>query len=98
MAKSKLIEDGFRLSAAATFLWADAAAVIWLRSWLLLSQGPGAREEALRMISEKFGANADLAVKFAHAVPLSPQEAAKLSLSHYGSRVRANRKRLALRS
>jgi hypothetical protein len=94
MSKTDFLEDWLRLSSAATFLWADAAAVIWLRGSLFLARDPGSRDEAVRMIAEKFEGNANLAIKFATSAPRSPGQAAMLSINHYGSLVRANRKRL----
>ena len=87
----------FRLSTAATYLWVETATVIGLRSWLLLTSQPGARDEAVRMIAEKYRANVDLALSFTASRPRNAMQAAQRSVSHYGKVVTANRKRLAKR-
>jgi hypothetical protein len=97
MQRAKLIEDWLRLSTATGFLSLETATVIGLRSWLLLTGQPGARDEAVRMIAEKYRANVDLALHFATSRPHSPMQAAQVSVDHYGKVVGANRKRLALR-
>jgi len=94
MRKRSITEDWLRLSTAAAFLSMESVAVVWLRGSLLLSRDPARRQEAVRMITEKFEANVELATKFATMGPRSPREAALLSVNHYGARVRANRKRL----
>ncbi|MCB2047853.1 MAG: hypothetical protein KDE32_06445 [Novosphingobium sp.] len=94
MRNKDVIEDWIRLSAAAGFLWLEAATVIWLRTSMLVTLRPGSRDEAIRMVAEKFKGNADLAMKFAAARPKSARQATRLSINHYGSLVRANRKRL----
>ncbi len=90
-------KDLLRLSTAATYLWFETATVIGLRSWLLLTRQPGARDEAVRMVAEKCRANVDLALSFSASRPQTALQAAQLSVSHYGKVVTANRKRLAKR-
>jgi hypothetical protein len=94
MSKTSLTEDWLRLSTGSLFLMVESAAVISLRSMLFLTRDPRGRDEAVRMVAEKFQANIDLAAKFATNGARSPSEAALLSVNHYGSLVRANRKRL----
>lgn len=94
MRKTSITEDWLRLSTATTFLWMESVAVVWLRGALILSRDPTGRREAVRMVTEKFEANVELATKFATQAPRTPREAALLSVNHYGARVRANRKRL----
>ena len=94
MFKTNFVEDWLRLSTGSLFLLIESAAVISLRSMLFVTRDPRGGEEATRMITEKFQANIDLAAKFAANGTRTPQEAALLSVNHYGSLVRANRKRL----
>jgi len=94
MSNNNLAEDWMRLSTGSLFLMVESAAVISLRSMMFLTSDPRGRDEAVRMVTEKFQANIDLAAKFATDGVRSPQEAAMLSINHYGSLVRANRKRL----
>lgn len=94
MSNTNLAEDWLRLSTGSLFLMVESAAVISLRSMMFLANDPQGRDEAVRMVTEKFQANIDLAAKFATKGAKSPGEAALLSINHYGSLVRANRKRL----
>ncbi len=64
---------------------------------MLMTSQPGARDEAVRMIAEKYRANVDLALSFATSRPLTAMQAAQRSVTHYGKVVTANRKRLAKR-
>ncbi len=97
MKDKTMIGDWIRLSTAASYLWVETASVIGLRSWLLLTGQPGAGNEAVRMVAEKYRANVDLALRFASSEPLSPSKAAQISVAHYGKIVTANRKRLSKR-
>ena len=65
MRNKTMSADLLRLSTAASYLWVETATVIGLRSWLLMTSQPGARDEAVRMIAEKYRANVDLALSFA---------------------------------
>lgn len=94
MNKTNMAEDLLRLSTGSLFLMMESAAVISLRSMMFMTNDPQGRDEAVRMVAEKFHANIDLAAKFATNGPRTPSEAALLSINHYGSLVRANRKRL----
>lgn len=94
MSNNNLAEDLMRLSTGSLFLMIESAAVISLRSMLFITRDPQGRDEAVRMVAEKFQANIDLAAKFATDGARTPHEAALLSVNHYGSLVRANRKRL----
>ena len=97
MPKNVQSEDLLRLWTASYFLAMEAGAVMWLRSLVLVSGGPGGEREARRMIREKWIANIDLAQQFAIGGPLSPSQAAMRAVDYYEPKVRANRKRLSRR-
>jgi hypothetical protein len=94
MSDKNPIGDWLRLSTAISYLWAEAATVVGLRTWLLLTRQPDACDESVRMIIEKYRANVDLAKRFAESKSLSPASAAQMSVDHYGKIVTANRRRL----
>jgi hypothetical protein len=73
----------------------EVAQVVWLRSCLVALGGAAAERETRRMIEEKMVANMLFGWRVAtgHA-GASPEAAARTALSHYGPRVRANRRRL----
>jgi len=80
--------DGYRMMA-------DGAAVIWMRSLQMMTGGPAAVPEAVLMVSEKLQASTDLMMKFMTSPATSAEEAARRTVSHYGRKVTANRKRLS---
>jgi len=86
--------DWFQIATNAWLLGAEANSVIWMRSLRLMSGGAVAQSEALRMVTEKLEANADLAFKLATGGGATPEAAARRSIRHYRTRVRANRRRL----
>ena len=83
-----------RLWVDTSFLMADAAAVIMMRSMRMMSGGRTASREAERMLSEKTQAGFELAGAFASGKMKTPEAAARKTVSVMGKRVRANRKRL----
>jgi hypothetical protein len=84
-----------RLWLDTSFLMADAAMVVMLRSWRMMAGGRPASREAERMVSEKVEAGAELAGVLAGGRVKSPEGAARAALGIYGKRVRGNRRRLA---
>jgi hypothetical protein len=86
--------DWSRLMFDASRLWADAGAVVALRSWRMMAGGPAAQREVERMLSEKVEAGFELAGALAGGRVKSPEGAARKAMSVYGKRVRENRKRL----
>ena len=86
--------DWTRLMFDASRLWADAGAVMALRSWRLMAGGPAAEREVERMLSEKVEAGFELAGILAGGRVKSPEAAARRTLSVYGKRVRENQRRL----
>lgn len=85
------------LAADSYQLWADSVAVIGLRTTGLMTGAPGSGDEAVRMVTEKLQANAELAMAVALGGPTSASGLASKTVRHYGKRVRANRRRLAKR-
>jgi hypothetical protein len=83
-----------RLMFDASRLWADASVVLALRSWRMMAGGPAAGREVERMLSEKVEAGFELAGAVAAGRVKSPEGAARKTMSVYGKRVRANRRRL----
>lgn len=74
----------------------EAAQVVWLRTWLILLGGAGAEREARRMVEEKLAANALFGWALATGeAGRSPEAVGRKALRHYGTRVRANARRLA---
>ena len=78
----------------ASFLMADAAAVMMLRAMRMMGGGAPARREAERMVGEKVEAGFELAGALASGRVRTPEAAARKAMSVAGKRVRANRKRL----
>lgn len=68
--------------------------VIWQRSLRIAGGGALAEREAMRMVTEKWAANMDLAMKLATAVAPTPEGTAKRIMRHYRGHVRANSRRL----
>ena len=83
-----------RLWVQSSFLMADAALVMMLRSWRMMAGGPAASRELERMVAEKVEAGFELGGALAGGRVKSPEGAARKALSVYGKRVRGNRKRL----
>ncbi len=77
-----------------SFIMADAAMVIALRSMKMLAGGPAATREAERMVGEKVEAGFEFAGAIASGRVRSPEAAARKALSVSKRRIRANRKRL----
>jgi hypothetical protein len=77
-----------------SFLMADAAMVLAMRSWRMMLGGPGSVREGERMLSEKVEAGFELAGALASGRVKTPEAAARKAVSVYGKRIRANRKRL----
>lgn len=89
--------DWMKLAADSYWLWAEAMMVIGMRTTGMLTRRPGHEREAVRMVSEKLRANAELAGQLAMLGTLEPEKAAQRVVTHYGKRVTANRKRLSRR-
>ena len=77
-----------------SFLMADAAMVVAMRSVRMMLGGPGSAREGERMLAEKVEAGFELAGAFASGRVKTPEAAARKAVSVYGKRIRANRKRL----
>jgi len=94
MIRNNTPADWSRLMFNASCLWADAGIVVVLRCCRILAGGPAASRELERMVGEKAEANFELAGALAGGRVKSPEAAVRKTLSIYGRRVRANRKRL----
>ena len=94
MTRANVHADWTRLMVDASRLWADAGAVMALRSWRLMAGGALAQRELERMFSEKVEAGAELAGALAGGRVKSPEAAARKAITVYGKRVRGNRRRL----
>ncbi len=94
MPRTNASTDWTKLMFDASRLWADAGAVVALRSWRMMGGGPAAAREFERMVSEKVEAGFELAGALAGGRVKSPEAAAREALGVYGRRVRGNRKRL----
>ena len=77
-----------------SFLMADAAAVMMMRSLRMMAGGRIASREARRSIGEKVEAGFELAGALASGKVRTPEAAARKAVTVMGKRVRANRKRL----
>lgn len=95
MPRSNPAANWSRLMFDASRLWADAGAVVMLRSWRMMAGGAAAAREVELMVSEKAEAGIELAGALAGGRVRSPDAAARQALRIYGKRVRGNRKRLA---
>ncbi len=74
----------------------EASAVVGLRVTKLLGGGTEATSEAQRMIGEKLDAAIGIQMlALTGGLGPTPESAAAKSLSHYGRKVRANRRRLS---
>jgi hypothetical protein len=74
----------------------ETSAVIASRTMKLVTGGEAAEREARRMVAEKIEAALSLqTLALTGGLGMTPQSAARKSLSHYRRRVRANRRRLA---
>jgi len=94
MTRIKSTVDWSHLMVDASRLWTDASMVVALRFWRMMAGGPAAETELERMISEKTEAGFELAWALAGGRGGSPKAATRTVLNVYGTRVRANRKRL----
>jgi hypothetical protein len=74
----------------------DAWQVIGWRSWRMMQGGAAARDESVRMVSEKWQANMELGLAaMAGEGGSTPEAQARTAVRHYQKRVTANRKRLS---
>lgn len=87
--------DWLTLAQDSYWLWAESLMVIGMRSADMLMRAPGHEREAIRMITEKVRANAEVAAKLAGAGALAPEIAMHKAVKHYRKKVTANRRRLA---
>lgn len=86
----------FGVGLEAMALGFEAASVIALRSIRLAEGGARAQAEAVRMVSEKAQAAAAISLLAATgSLGVTPANAARRTLRHYGRKVRANRRRLS---
>lgn len=83
-----------RLWVDTSFMMADSAAVMVMRTMRMMSGGRVASREAERMLGEKAEAGFELAGAMASGKMKTPEAAARKTVSVLGKRVRANRKRL----
>lgn len=83
-----------RLWLNASFVMADAAMVMAMRSWRMMLGGPAATREGELMVAEKVEAGFEIAGALASGRVKTPAGAARKTVSVYGKRVRANRRRL----
>lgn len=90
-------DDWLMLPLDIYWLWFDSLAVIGMRTSDMLVRRPGYEREAVLMVSEKVRAHAELGAKLSSAASLAPEKAARKVVRHYGSKVRANRRRLTRR-
>lgn len=88
-------DDWFNIAASGWALSAEAGTVMWLRTMRIMAGGALGQREAMRMMSEKWEANAELAMKLAGNLSDSPEEATRKSIRHYRGKVSANRRRLS---
>jgi hypothetical protein len=73
----------------------EVAQVMWLRGCVIAAGGARGEREARRMVEEKVAANAALGWALATgAAGSSPEAVGRKVLRHYGTRVRANGRRL----
>lgn len=94
MPRTALATDWSHIMLDASVLWAEAGAVMALRSWRVMAGGAAAQVELEQMVSEKVAAGWELAGALATGRVRSPHAAARKALSIYGRRVRGNRRRL----
>lgn len=87
--------DWMNLAGQSWMLWGEAASVIWLRSLKLAGGGASARNEAVRMVSEKVASQVELGMAMMTNPMQGPEAATRASLQHYRSKVRSNRRRLS---
>ena len=88
--------DWFGIGFEAWLLGFEVTQVMWQRSWLIMLGGARAEREARLMVEEKLAANALFGWALATGgAGRSPEAVGRRALRHYGSRVRANARRLA---
>ncbi|KLE31926.1 hypothetical protein [Aurantiacibacter gangjinensis] len=88
--------DVTQLAFQSWMLGCEAGWVMWLRTMRIMSGGALAEREVQRMVSEKFVANAMLwPALMMGGAGQSAETLGARTLSHYGKRVRANRRRLS---
>jgi hypothetical protein len=86
----------FRAGLQAWSLGLEASSVIALRTLKMATGGVAADAEARRMVSEKIEAGLALQMlALTGGLGLTPQSAVARTLTHYGRKVRANRRRLS---
>jgi hypothetical protein len=89
------ISNWMSLAGQSWMLWGEAASVIWLRSLKLAGGGASARNEAVRMVSEKVASQVELGMAMMTNPMQGPEAVTRASLQHYRSKVRSNRRRLS---
>ena len=78
------------------WLAAESSSVIWMRCARLAQGGAAGDREAMRMVTEKWQAQAEIAMALATGrFGIEPHSIATQTVSHYRRKVRANRKRLS---
>ncbi len=99
MPKQTPLNEWMSIALDSWYLGLEASTVIGLRTMKMMTLEPGFEAEAVRMVSEKASAGAELAIQLAFAGPaLTPASAARKTVRHYRKKVGANRKRLSARS
>lgn len=87
-------EDWQKVALQGWMMWADAGAVIVLRTCRLMGGGQNAEYEARTMVTEKMSAMAEAATGLVLAGPVSGSTAARTAMAPFRKRVSANRRRL----
>ncbi len=91
--------DPFAMAGLAYEWWQlgfESWQVVGMRSWRMMQGGAAARDESVRMVSEKLQANMELGLAaMAGEGGVTPEAQARKAIRHYQKRVTANRKRLS---
>lgn len=87
--------DWFGIGMDSWLLGLEAAQVMYMRGWQIALGGAQGEREARRMVEEKLAANIAFCWTLATGgAGHTPASVGRKALRHYGSRVRANRRRL----
>lgn len=92
--------DPFGLACEMWQLGFESWQVIGWRSWRMMQGGAAARDESVRMVSEKWQAGMELGFEMTRSTMAgdggaTPEAQARKAVRHYQKRVTANRKRLS---
>ena len=87
--------DWFGIGMDTWLLGIEIGQVMWLRGWTIAHGGAEGEREARRMLEEKLAANTAFCWALASGgAGYTAASVGRKALSHYGSRVRANGRRL----